>query len=32
VRKAKEALSVFPDSPFKRALFEIADFIVDRSF
>lgn len=32
VERAKEALSVFPDSPYKRALFEVADFIVERTF
>ena len=32
VERAKEELSVFNDSPFKKALFEIADFIVERTY
>ncbi|WP_457680618.1 polyprenyl synthetase family protein [Thermovibrio sp.] len=31
VKKAKEALKPFCEGPLKRALFEIADFIVERS-
>ncbi|SMP12186.1 octaprenyl-diphosphate synthase [Desulfurobacterium pacificum] len=31
INKAKEALSVFQDSPLKSSLYEIADFIVKRS-
>ncbi|TCK03990.1 polyprenyl synthetase family protein [Phorcysia thermohydrogeniphila] len=32
VRRAKELLSIFPDSPYRRALNEIADFIVERTY
>lgn len=32
VERAKEELSVFEDSPLKRALFEVADFIVERTY
>ncbi|MEO2069336.1 MAG: polyprenyl synthetase family protein [Desulfurobacteriaceae bacterium] len=32
VNKAKEILNIFPESPYKKSLFEIADFIVERSF
>jgi len=32
VERAKEALSVFPDSPYRRALFDVADFVVKRTF
>jgi len=32
VERAKGELSVFEDSPLKRALFEVADFIVERTY
>ena len=32
VERAKESLRVFEESPLKRALFEIADFIVERTY
>ena len=32
VERAKESLKIFPDSKFKEALYEIADFIVSRNF
>ena len=32
VEKAKEVLNVFPESPLRTALFEIADFIVERTY
>ncbi len=32
VKRAKESLKAFKDSPFKEALYQVADFIVDRSF
>jgi octaprenyl-diphosphate synthase len=32
VERAKESLRVFKESPLKRALFEIADFIVERTY
>ena len=32
IEKAKESLRVFEESPLKKALFEIADFIVERTY
>ena len=32
VEQAKEVLNVFPESPLRKALFEIADFIVERTY
>ncbi len=32
VSKAKECLKIFKDSPYKKSLFEIADFIVKRTY
>ncbi|RUM43798.1 MAG: polyprenyl synthetase family protein [Desulfurobacterium sp.] len=32
IKKAKELLSLFKDSPYRRALEEVADFIVERTY
>ncbi|ADU96055.1 Polyprenyl synthetase [Thermovibrio ammonificans HB-1] len=32
VKRAKESLEIFKESPLKKALFEVADFIVERTY